>query len=177
MSPLINVLIVRSEALPESAVRIHKLKRLLQRKFVLQHIVRGFTTCRNVSIRRLPPTGIRASHGKLPFNPEFGNISANLSLEPYLSQRLRVSGNRQARGLLRITSRRPDRRSRGKYPYRRADSIRDRRPTAFYRMGIHPQLANVDLAVYGDLAVGRDVILNNPPVRCSEEISSIFCRK
>jgi hypothetical protein len=31
-------------------------------------------------------------------------------------------------------------------------------------MGIHPQLANVDLAVYGDLAVGRDVILNNPPV-------------
>jgi len=30
-------------------------------------------------------------------------------------------------------------------------------------MGIHPQLANVDLAVYGDLAVGRVVILNNPP--------------
>jgi len=30
-------------------------------------------------------------------------------------------------------------------------------------MGNHPQLANVDLAVYGDLAVGRDVILNNPP--------------
>ena len=53
-----------------------------------------------------------------------------------------------------------------KCPYRRADSIRDRRPTATadYRMGIHPQLATVDLAVYGDLAVGRDVILNNPPV-------------
>jgi len=32
-------------------------------------------------------------------------------------------------------------------------------------MGIHPQLANVNLAVYGDLAVGRDFILNNPPVR------------
>jgi hypothetical protein len=31
-------------------------------------------------------------------------------------------------------------------------------------MGIYPQLANVDLAVYGDLAVGRVVILNNPPV-------------
>jgi hypothetical protein len=31
-------------------------------------------------------------------------------------------------------------------------------------MGIHTQLANVDLADYGDLAVGRDVILNNPPV-------------
>ena len=46
--------------------------------------------------------------------------------------------------------------------YRRADSIRDRRPTADHRMGIHPQLANVDLAVYGDLAVGRVVILNNP---------------
>jgi hypothetical protein len=30
-------------------------------------------------------------------------------------------------------------------------------------MGIDPQLANVDLAVYGDLAVGRVVILNNPP--------------
>jgi len=29
-------------------------------------------------------------------------------------------------------------------------------------MGIHPQLANVDLAVYGDLAVGRVLILNNP---------------
>jgi len=28
-----------------------------------------------------------------------------------------------------------------------------------------PQLANVDLAVYGDLAVGRVVILNNPSVR------------
>ena len=40
--------------------------------------------------------------------------------------------------------------------------IADRPQT--YRMGIHPQLANVDLAVYGDLAVGRDVILNNPPV-------------
>jgi len=39
----------------------------------------------------------------------------------------------------------------GKCPYRRADSIRDRRPTADYRMGIHPQLADVDLAVYGDL--------------------------
>jgi len=35
----------------------------------------------------------------------------------------------------------------------RADSFRDRRPTADYRMGIHPQLANVNLAVYGDLAV------------------------
>jgi len=54
----------------------------------------------------------------------------------------------------------------GKCSYRRADSIRDRRPTADYRIGIHPQLANVDLAVYGDLAVGRVVILNNPPVRC-----------
>ena len=32
-------------------------------------------------------------------------------------------------------------------------------------MGIYPQLANVDLAVYGDLAVGRDVILNTPPAR------------
>jgi hypothetical protein len=32
-------------------------------------------------------------------------------------------------------------------------------------MGIHPQLANVDLAVYGDLAVGRDVIIKNPPAR------------
>jgi len=31
-------------------------------------------------------------------------------------------------------------------------------------MGIHPQLANVDLAVFGDQAVGRVVILNNPPV-------------
>jgi hypothetical protein len=31
-------------------------------------------------------------------------------------------------------------------------------------MGIHPELANVDLAVYGDLAVGRVLILNNPPV-------------
>jgi len=51
----------------------------------------------------------------------------------------------------------------GKCLYRRADSIRDHRPTADYRMGIHPQLANVDLAVYGDLAVGRVVILNNPP--------------
>jgi hypothetical protein len=30
-------------------------------------------------------------------------------------------------------------------------------------MGIHPQLANVGLAVYGDLAVGRDVILSNHP--------------
>jgi hypothetical protein len=38
-------------------------------------------------------------------------------------------------------------------------SIRDRRPTADHRIGIHPQLANVDLAVYGDLAVGREVIL------------------
>jgi len=52
----------------------------------------------------------------------------------------------------------------GNCSYRRADSIRDRRPTADYRMRIHPQLANVDLAVYGDLAVGRVVILNNPPV-------------
>jgi len=33
-------------------------------------------------------------------------------------------------------------------------------------MGIHPHLANVDLAVYGDLAVGRVVILNNPPAPC-----------
>ena len=46
--------------------------------------------------------------------------------------------------------------------YRRADSIRDRRPTADHRMGIHPQPANVDLSVYGDLAVGRVLILNNP---------------
>jgi hypothetical protein len=30
-------------------------------------------------------------------------------------------------------------------------------------MGIHPQLANIDLAVYGDLAVGREVILNMVP--------------
>ena len=29
-------------------------------------------------------------------------------------------------------------------------------------MGIHPQLANVDLAVYCDLAVGRVLILNSP---------------
>jgi len=29
-------------------------------------------------------------------------------------------------------------------------------------MGIYPQLANVDLAVYGDLAIGRVLILNNP---------------
>jgi hypothetical protein len=46
--------------------------------------------------------------------------------------------------------------------------MRDRRPTADYRMGIHPQLANVNLAVYGDLAVGRDDILNNPPVSFDE---------
>ena len=51
----------------------------------------------------------------------------------------------------------------GKCPYRLADSVRDRRLTADYRMGIHPQPANVDLAVYGDLAVGRVLILNNPP--------------
>jgi hypothetical protein len=29
-------------------------------------------------------------------------------------------------------------------------------------MGIHPQLANVDMPVYGDLAVGRVIILKNP---------------
>jgi hypothetical protein len=30
-------------------------------------------------------------------------------------------------------------------------------------MGVHPQLANADLAVYGDLAVGRVLILNKTP--------------
>ena len=50
----------------------------------------------------------------------------------------------------------------GKCSYRRADSIRDRRPTADHRISIHPELANVDLAVYGDMAVGRVLILNNP---------------
>ena len=53
----------------------------------------------------------------------------------------------------------------GKCSYRRMVLIRDRRPTADHRMGIHPQLANADLAVYGDLAVGRVVILNNPPAK------------
>jgi hypothetical protein len=38
-------------------------------------------------------------------------------------------------------------------------------------MGIHPQLANVDLAVHGDLAVVRDVILNNPPVTCLPSVA------
>ena len=45
-------------------------------------------------------------------------------------------------------------------------------------MGIHPQLANVDLAVYGDLAVGRVVILNNPPASSGralgESVGGIF---
>jgi hypothetical protein len=35
-------------------------------------------------------------------------------------------------------------------------------------MGIHPELANVDLAVYGDLVDGRD-ILHTPPASGSLE--------
>jgi len=46
-------------------------------------------------------------------------------------------------------------------------------------MGIHPQLANVDLAaVYADLAVGPDVILNNPSLQVQEVTISavrVFC--
>ena len=64
---------------------------------------------------------------------------------------------RATRGLLTISTRRlvgriDVREGEVKCSYGRADSIRDRRPTADCRMGIHPQLANVDLAVYGDLA-------------------------
>ena len=45
--------------------------------------------------------------------------------------------------------------------------IADRPQTIVWAFTLN--LANVDdLAVYGDLAVGRDVILNNPPERGPE---------
>ena len=50
----------------------------LQRKSVLQQMVRGFTGSRNISLRGFPETGICASNGKLSSNPRNFIISPRI---------------------------------------------------------------------------------------------------